>query len=131
MFRLILLLLILIPAIEITILIIAGKAIGIWPTFLLILLTGGLGAWLAKKEGLHAIRLAQLQMQQGQLPSNVVLDGICILVGGIFLVLPGFITDVIGLFLLIPFTRAVAKALLLTLFHRMIKKGQFIILSRK
>lgn len=131
MFRLLLLLIIVVPALEIALLILSGKTIGVWQTIVLIILTGILGAWLAKKEGLQAIRLAQIQTQQGQLPSGVILDGICILVGGIVLLTPGFITDAIGFFLLIPQTRTIAKAFLLKLFHRLIKNGNFIIMSRK
>ncbi|WP_017726608.1 FxsA family protein, partial [Halalkalibacterium ligniniphilum] len=76
-------------------------------------------------------RLAQLQAQQGQIPSEAIIDGICILVGGIFLLAPGFLTDIIGLFMLIPQTRGTAKALLQKLFHRMIQNGSFIFISRR
>ncbi|GAE34115.1 FxsA family protein [Halalkalibacter akibai] len=131
MFRLLLLLIIIVPALEIAVLILSGNVLGVWPTILLIIATGVLGAWLAKKEGLQAIRLAQLQAQQGQLPSGVLLDGICILIGGVVLLTPGFITDAIGFFLLIPKTRTYAKALLLKLFHTMIKNGNFIVVNRR
>ncbi|ARK31701.1 FxsA family protein [Halalkalibacter krulwichiae] len=131
MFRILLLLIIIVPAIEIAVLILSGNLIGVWPTIFLIIATGILGAWLAKKEGLQALRLAQLQTQQGQLPSGVILDGICILIGGVVLLTPGFITDAIGFFLLIPKTRTFAKALLLKLFHSMIKNGRFVIMTKK
>lgn len=131
MFRFLLLLIIVVPALEIAVLLLSGRTIGVWPTILLIIATGILGAWLAKREGLQTIRLAQMQAQQGQLPSGVMLDGICILVGGLVLLTPGFITDAIGFFLLIPQTRTVAKALLLKLFHRLIKNGNFIIMSNR
>lgn len=131
MFRILLLLIIIVPALEIAVLILSGNTIGVWPTIALIILTGVLGAWLAKKEGLQAIRVAQLQAGQGQLPSNVMLDGICILVGGVVLLTPGFITDAIGFFLLIPATRGIAKGFLLSIFNKMIKNGNFIIMSRR
>ncbi|MET3506011.1 FxsA family protein [Halalkalibacter oceani] len=131
MFRFLLLLIIVVPALEIAVLLLSGRTIGVWPTILLIIATGILGAWLAKREGLQTIRLAQMQAQQGQLPSGVMLDGICILIGGIALLAPGFITDAIGFFLLIPQTRTVAKALLLKIFHRLIKNGNFIIMSNR
>ncbi|MFC0473276.1 FxsA family protein [Halalkalibacter kiskunsagensis] len=131
MFRLLLLLIIIVPALEIAVLILSGNVIGVWPTIFLIILTGVLGAWLAKKEGLQALRLVQLQTQQGQLPSGVLLDGICILIGGVVLLTPGFITDAIGFFLLIPVTRTIAKGFLLKLFHQMIKNGNFMIMTRK
>ncbi|MFC0557912.1 FxsA family protein [Halalkalibacter alkalisediminis] len=131
MFRILLLLIIVVPALEIAVLILAGNVIGVWQTIFLIIATGVLGAWLAKKEGLQAVRLAQLQTQQGQLPSGVLLDGICILIGGVVLLTPGFITDAIGFFLLVPQTRTYAKALLLKIFNNMIKNGNFIILNRR
>ncbi|WP_088103801.1 FxsA family protein [Halalkalibacter urbisdiaboli] len=130
MFRLLLLLIIVVPALEIAVLLLSGQVIGLWPTISLILLTGVLGAWLAKKEGLQTMRLAQLQAGRGEIPSGVVLDGLCILVGGVVLLTPGFITDALGFFLLIPQTRTIAKAFLLRLFDRMIKSGNFIILKR-
>jgi UPF0716 protein FxsA len=131
MFRILLLLIIIVPALEIAVLIFSGNTIGIWPTIALIILTGILGAWLAKKEGLQAIRVAQLQTSQGQVPSSVMLDGLCILIGGVVLLTPGFITDAIGFFLLIPQTRGIAKAFLLKIFNKMIKNGNFIIMSRR
>lgn len=132
MFRFILILLfVIIPTIEITIMIFTGKVIGILPTLLLILLTGVLGVAFAKREGLQTLRLAQLQLQQGQIPSEAIVDGFCILIGAILLIAPGFVTDFIGLFLLIPITRTFGKALLKNIFSRMIKNGQFIIISRK
>ncbi|MFV8827548.1 FxsA family protein [Alkalihalobacterium sp. APHAB7] len=131
MFRLLLLLIIIVPALEIGVLILSGNYLGVWPTVFLVVLTGVLGAWLTKREGLQTLRLAQLQMQQGQLPSGVILDGICILVGGVVLLTPGFITDFIGFYLLIPFTRATAKAFLMKISQRMINSGNFIFISRK
>lgn len=131
MFKILLLLIIIVPALEIAVIILSGNTIGIWPTIALIILTGILGAWLAKREGLQAIRVAQLQTSQGQVPSSVMLDGICILIGGVVLLTPGFITDAIGFFLLIPQTRGIAKAFLLKIFNKMIKNGNFIIMSRR
>lgn len=131
MFRILLFLLIIVPIVEISVLILVGRAIGLWPTLFLILFTGIFGAWFAKKEGLETFRLAQLQLQQGQLPSQAIIDGICILIGAILLLTPGIITDVIGLFLLLPPTRTVAKAYLMHVFKKMIKNGQFIIISRR
>ncbi|MDQ0298585.1 UPF0716 protein FxsA [Salibacterium salarium] len=125
------LLLIIVPALEIGVLILSGNTIGIWPTILLIILTGLLGAWLAKKEGLETIRTAQLQMQNGEVPSTLVIDGICILIGGTVLLTPGFITDVIGFLLLIPYTRGMLKALLQKLFNKLISSGSVVFIRRK
>ncbi|MBU9712923.1 FxsA family protein [Evansella tamaricis] len=125
--RIFFLLLIIVPALEIWVLILSGNYIGIPATILLIILTGILGAALAKKEGLNAIRTAQLQASQGQVPSGVLLDGICILVGGVVLLTPGFITDGIGFFLLFPQTRAIFKGFLRRIFEKKIQSGNVII----
>lgn len=131
MLRIFILLLIIVPALEIYVLVLSGNTIGIYWTIILVILTGVLGAWLAKREGLHTIRLAQLQLQQGQMPSGVIIDGLCILVGGVVLLTPGFITDAIGFFLLIPTTRAIAKAFFQKIFDRMIKSGSVVFINRK
>ena len=90
------LLIIVLPAIEIAVLLLSGHLIGVWLTLLLILVTGALGLFLAKRQGIETWRKAQEQMQYGYMPGNEIIDGICILIGGIFLVLPGLISDVIG-----------------------------------
>lgn len=131
MLKLFILLLIVVPALEIGVLVLSGNTIGIPWTILLVIFTGVLGAWLAKKEGLQTIRLAQLQLQQGQIPSGVILDGLCILVGGVVLLTPGFITDAIGFFLLVPNTRAIAKAFFQKIFNRMLQNGSIIFINRK
>ncbi|WLR50192.1 FxsA family protein [Bacillus tianshenii] len=122
--------LIIVPALEIGLLIFSGNTLGAWPTILLIILTGVIGAWLAKKEGLEILRLAQLQMQRGELPGEAVFDGICVLVGGVVLLTPGFITDALGFFLLIPATRGIAKVGLRKIVKRMIDNGQITMIKR-
>lgn len=126
--RLLMLLIIVIPALELGILILSGKTIGTIPTVLLIILTGVLGAWLAKHQGLDTIRKAQQQMQFGQLPGAAIIDGLCILIGGLFLLTPGFITDSIGFLLLIPVTRSKIKPLLLSVIRKMIDKNRITII---
>ncbi|RBW71485.1 FxsA family protein [Bacillus taeanensis] len=130
MFRMLLAFIIIIPAMEIGLLLLSGKTLGVWPTIVLIIMTGVLGAWLAKKEGAQALKLAQIQVQNGEIPNEVILDGLCILVGGVVLLTPGFITDAAGFFLLVPTTRTIAKAGLRKLISRMIQNGQFTIIKR-
>ncbi len=122
------LLIIIIPALEIGVLIFSGRTIGAIPTILLIILTGVLGAWLAKQQGLETLRNAQQQMQFGQIPGAAIIDGLCILVGGFLLLTPGFITDTTGFLLLIPFTRNKIKPLLLKFIKNMIDKNQITII---
>ncbi|MDG5786979.1 membrane protein FxsA [Evansella sp. AB-P1] len=129
--KILFLLLIIIPALEIWVLILSINTINILPTILLIILTGVLGAALAKREGMNAIRSAQLQASHGQVPSGVLLDGICILVGGVVLLTPGFITDAFGFFLLFPLTRTMFKGFLQRLFERMIRSGNVVFYTNK
>ena len=96
MFRMILAIFILVPAIEITLLIMLGHLVGGWMTFLLIIASGFLGAYFAKREGRKVMEYAKFEWSQGQLPARHLLDGICIFLGGILLITPGFITDIFG-----------------------------------
>jgi UPF0716 protein FxsA len=125
--RYMLLLLIIVPAFEIGLLVLSGQAIGLVPTVLLIITTGILGAYLAKKQGMEALRKAQQDMQYGQLPGDAIIDGLCILVGGVVLLTPGFITDAIGFLLLLPPTRKMFKPFIYKLFKRWINNGNVII----
>ncbi len=126
--RYILLLIIAVPAAEIAVLLLAGNLIGVWPTIALILLTGVLGAYLAKKQGLETIRKAQEQMSYGQMPKDAILDGICVLVGGVFLLTPGFITDVTGFLLLTPATNRIFKKLIIKGFQKWMDRNTFTII---
>ncbi|MBD8068951.1 FxsA family protein [Bacillus sp. PS06] len=126
--RLLLALIIIVPAIEIGLLVLSGNIIGVWPTVLIIISTGVLGAWLAKKQGLEALRKFQHQMSYGQMPSDIIIDGLCILVGGVVLLTPGFVTDLIGLLLLLPATRNVIKPWIGRLVQRAIRRGNFTII---
>jgi UPF0716 protein FxsA len=117
------LLIIVIPAIDIGVLLLSGKTIGVLPTIAFIILTGVLGAYLAKREGLQTIRKAQEQLAYGQLPGESVLDGICILVGATLLLTPGFITDLFGFLLLFPPSRKPFKFLMINSLRKRIEKG--------
>ncbi|MED0714890.1 FxsA family protein [Aeribacillus composti] len=110
------------PACEIGVLLLSGKTIGVLPTVLLIILTGFVGAYLAKKQGIQAVRNLQKEIQYGRIPSNAILDAIAILVGGIMLLTPGFISDIVGLFLLFPITRNWIKPFLIQFIKKWIDK---------
>jgi UPF0716 protein FxsA len=122
------LLFILISAGEIGVLLLSGKTIGIWSTIFLIILTGIIGSYLAKKQGLNTIRKVQEQLQFGSLPGDEILDGFCILFGGLLLLSPGFITDTFGLILLIPSTRALLKPMMIKMFQKWINKNTITII---
>ncbi|MFC7320338.1 FxsA family protein [Halobacillus campisalis] len=123
MFRWLLLLILIVPALEIGILIWAGNLVGPWWVIILILLTGVIGAWLAKQQGLETIRKVQDSMAQQQAPGDALIDGACILVGGAVLLTPGFITDAIGFLLLIPATRAPLKRVIRRVIAKMIDQN--------
>ncbi|SDW69680.1 UPF0716 protein FxsA [Marinococcus luteus] len=125
------LLLIIVPAAEVGVLILSGNTIGIWPTIALIIATGLLGAWLAKREGLQVFRTLQMQTQRGEMPGDIVLDGVCILVGGTLLLTPGFITDALGFSLLIPWSRRGMKAVLKKWFKKMVDNGNIKVMGRR
>ncbi|AJD91744.1 exlusion protein FxsA [Jeotgalibacillus malaysiensis] len=121
------LLIIVVPALEIAILISAGNLIGVIPTVLLIILTGVLGAYLAKSQGLQALKKVQNMTVFDGGPGDAVIDGLCILIGGVVLLTPGFITDAIGFFLLIPATRKLVKPLIYKWIQRKMRNGNVII----
>lgn len=127
--RYLFLLIIIIPAADIGLLLFFGKLIGVWPTLFLILFTGVVGSYLAKKEGIQTIRKAQEQLRNGQIPGEAVLDGICILVGATLLITPGFITDILGFLMLFPPTRKLFKFFMKNSFRRWINKGQIKIIK--
>jgi UPF0716 protein FxsA len=127
--RYILLLLILIPAADIGVLLLSGKTIGVLPTITCIILTGVIGAYLAKKEGLETIRKAQQQLRNGHIPGEAVLDGICILVGGTMLITPGFITDILGFLMLFPITRKPIKWAMKKFLRKWLNRGNIKIIK--
>ena len=105
MFPRLLLLFITVPLIEVLILIKLGSLFGFWPTIFLVIGTGILGAYLAKLHGLTIWYNIQQDLQAGVMPADKLVDGLLILIGGIVLLTPGLLTDILGFMLLIPVTR--------------------------
>lgn len=118
---------IIIPAIELWGIIQVGAKFGGWTTFGILLFIGLIGAYLAQAEGRKVWLEAQRQMQQGQIPGRMLLDGICVLLGGVLLFIPGFFSDIIGITLLLPFTRPFYRQLLLNWLEKKMRNGSFII----
>jgi UPF0716 protein FxsA len=106
------LLFILVPVLEIYVLIRIGSVIGPWWTILLLVADGLFGAWLIRHEGARAWRALTVAVESGRMPHRELADAALILVGGAFLLAPGFVTDVAGLFCVLPFTRPFARRLL-------------------
>lgn len=104
-----LLLFILVPLAELAILIKLGEIIGVGATILLVISTAVIGVSLLKRQGLAALARARSTMDAGEFPIESVIDGVCLLVAGAFLLTPGLLTDTIGFLLLVPaFRRALA-----------------------
>src|SRR4051794_15101600 len=117
MFPLLILLFIVVPIVELYVIIQVGHAIGIWWTLLLLLVDSVLGSVLMRSQGRTAWRRFQAALAEGRAPAREVLDGVLVIFGGAFLLTPGFVTDVIGFFLLVPPTRAVVRRALV---HRLV-----------
>jgi UPF0716 protein FxsA len=100
---------ILIPLAELAVIIAVGKAIGVLATLLTLLAFSLFGAWLARREGLAAWRRLQLALVDGRMPTREVADGGIILLAGALLLTPGFLTDLVGLALLVPAARTLAR----------------------
>jgi len=99
----------LVPIIELAILIEIGSRIGTFHTIMLIITTGIVGALLAQSQGLAVIRKMQEEISFGRPPSGELFDGLFVLVGGVLLITPGIVTDIIGFILLLPATRNFIK----------------------
>jgi UPF0716 protein FxsA len=117
--------LIIVPALELWGIIEMGHRIGGLATFGLLIATGFLGAWLIRSEGRKVWQQAQRQMQNGQVPGLALLDGLCVLAGGIMLMAPGFLSDIIGITLLLPLTRPIYRLFLYRWLERKIRSGNF------
>ena len=94
----ILLLIILIPAIEIYLLIKIGSQIGAITTILLIFTTAIVGIYYAKYEGLNTLKSGFIQLSKNEVPTYEVVSGAAIALGALFLIIPGFVTDIFGFF---------------------------------
>ncbi len=103
---------IVVPIAELYVIIQVGEVIGVWPTLLLLLLDALLGSLLLRHQGRGAWRRFNEALAQRRFPGKEVADGLLIVIGGTLLLAPGFITDIVGIFLLIPPTRAIARVVL-------------------
>jgi UPF0716 protein FxsA len=101
-----LLLFTIVPIIELALLIQIGTWIGTIPTVLIVLVTGGVGAFLARQQGGRVWLRIQEELQAGGFPADHLIDGLLLVVAGALLLTPGLLTDILGMSVLIPFTRA-------------------------
>jgi UPF0716 protein FxsA len=105
-------LLILWPVLELIVAIQVAHLIGVLDTIVLLILTWPIGSWALRSQGRAAWQRLSVAVSQGRRPAREVLDGALILAGGLLLIIPGFITDVIGAVLLLPPTRALTRRVL-------------------
>jgi UPF0716 protein FxsA len=116
-----LLLFVVVPIAELALIIAVGREIGVGPTVLVLLADAILGSLLARMQGRAAWRRFSETLQAGRQPAREVVDGALVLFGGALLLTPGFLTDIFGILLLLPPTRAVARRMLVRRFaHRMV-----------
>jgi UPF0716 protein FxsA len=106
---LLILLFIVIPIAELYVILKVGDLIGILPTIALLVADSLLGSWLLKSQGGTVWRRFQATMQAGRIPHREVFDGVLVIFGGAFLITPGFLTDIVGVLLLLPPTRALVR----------------------
>jgi UPF0716 protein FxsA len=102
---------IIVPIAEIYVIIQVGQWIGAVPTVLLLVVESLIGAWVVRREGRRAWEALRDTIRAGTVPGRELIDGALVLIGGTLLLTPGFITDIVGFFFVLPFTRPFARRL--------------------
>jgi len=113
------------PVIELALLIEVGRHIGTAATIGLVLGTGIFGAVAVRTQGLFVVRRIQSDLNRGQVPAEGLIDGVMVFAGGVLLLAPGLLTDILGIVLVIPVTRRAIKLGLRRLLERWIRQGTF------
>ncbi len=111
------------PALELYLLFKVGAQLGALNTILIIILTGIVGASLAKSQGLELLMKIQSELNKGEIPAGQLLQGFLVMGGGLLLLTPGFVTDILGLAMVLPGTRSLIAIFLTKFFAGQIKKG--------
>jgi len=125
-----LLLFTLVPLLELWILIHVGRWIGAGLTIFLVAATGFLGVLLARSQGLRILYRLRDELENGAMPAGQILDGVCILLGGAFLLTPGLLTDLLGFSLLLPLTRNILKEIARRAISRKLENGTLVVYRR-
>ena len=112
MFLLIISLVVVLPLIELYVIVQVGQSIGLLPTIVLLIAISAIGTSLVKREGIKVYQDFTATLQRGEEPSSQIVQGFCILAAGVFLLAPGFISDVLAISLLLPPTRALVVAIM-------------------
>jgi UPF0716 protein FxsA len=121
-----------VPLLDLAILVRLGGLLGFWPTIALVVVTGTVGAILARSQGLRVLTGIRTEMSVGQVPSSRLFDGLLVLIGGTLLLTPGLLTDLVGFLLLLPPSRAWVKGILRRRVERMVLSGatSFLVIRR-
>jgi len=101
--------LLVVPVAEIALIVAVGSVIGGWQTLALLLAESALGAYLVKHEGRRSWQTLRVALNTGQMPGRELADAALILIGGTLLLTPGFLTDLVGFFFILPFTRPITR----------------------
>lgn len=113
MFPILLFMFIVVPIVEIALFIQVGGFLGLWPTMGLVLVTAVVGASLVRSQGIATLMSVQGRLQKGELPAQQIVEGVMLAVSGVLLLTPGFMTDAMGMAVLLPGPRAwLAKQLM-------------------
>lgn len=113
------------PAADFYLLIKVGQNIGAWETVWIVLMTGFLGAYMARSQGLQILVRIQQEALRGEMPTKSLFHGLLIFVGGVLLITPGFITDSLGFLMLIPWCRSLLLFFLKNQIFRQMQNGRF------
>ncbi|MEE8547822.1 MAG: FxsA family protein [bacterium] len=114
----------LVPALELYLIIKVSQVIGAFNTLLIIIFTGVLGAFYARQQGVRVMTNIHWEMSEGRLPGDELINGAMLLVGGAFLITPGFLTDITGFALIFPLTRDIIKGSVTEFMRKRIDKGE-------
>jgi len=98
-----------VPVAEIAVIVAVGSVIGGWQTLALLLLESALGAYLVKHEGSRTWQSLRMALNTGQMPGRELADATLVLIGGTLLLTPGFLTDLVGFFFILPLTRPITR----------------------
>lgn len=98
------------PILEIALLVNVGSIIGGWNTIGIVILTAFIGSYFVKREGISTLQTAQAKMQRNEMPGKELVEGLMLVVAGVLLVTPGFITDILGFMFVLPGTRHLLAA---------------------
>ena len=115
---------------EIATFIIVGKWLGVFPTLLFIVLTSVLGVYLVKKRGTKSLQTIQKSIEQGQPPGVALIEAFMMFIGAVLLIVPGFLSDIIGLMMFTSFTRNLFKPIIFMWLRRKMKNNHMIIVQK-